>query len=150
MWGALSDERMGLSFTIAADHRQRSPAGLITIFCSPDSRFPQPGGPGSRTYIPQEQGGPFVSPGTGFPFRRLLRIAEVFEPISPWADDQLTHCSSCPAYNISVRTAQKTSFLCCCFHCCVRVCWDAHVIATQPLPSNGHCLQSHYLATAIV
>jgi hypothetical protein len=29
---------------------------------------PQPGGPGSRIYIPQEQGGPVIPPGTGFPF----------------------------------------------------------------------------------
>jgi hypothetical protein len=38
-------------------------------------RLPQPGGPGSRIYIPQEQGGPVIPPGTGFPFRRLLRLA---------------------------------------------------------------------------
>jgi hypothetical protein len=31
-------------------------------------RLPQPGGPGSRIYIPQEQGGPVTPPGTGFPF----------------------------------------------------------------------------------
>jgi hypothetical protein len=36
---------------------------------------PQPGGPGPRIYISQEQGGPVTSPGTGFPFRRLLRLA---------------------------------------------------------------------------
>jgi hypothetical protein len=24
-----------------------------------------------------------------------------------------------------------------------QVCGDAHVIASQPLPSNSHCLQSH-------
>jgi hypothetical protein len=29
-------------------------------------RLPQPGGPGSRIYIPQEQGGPIIPPGTGF------------------------------------------------------------------------------------
>jgi hypothetical protein len=29
-------------------------------------RLPQPGGPGSRIYIPQEQGGPVIPPGTGF------------------------------------------------------------------------------------
>jgi hypothetical protein len=39
------------------------------------SRLPQPGGPGPRIYIPQEQGGPVMPPGTGFPFRRLLRLA---------------------------------------------------------------------------
>jgi hypothetical protein len=27
-------------------------------------RLPKPGGPGSRIYIPQEQGGPVISPGT--------------------------------------------------------------------------------------
>jgi hypothetical protein len=36
---------------------------------------PQPGGPGRRIYIPQEQGDPVMPPGTGFPFRRLLRLA---------------------------------------------------------------------------
>jgi hypothetical protein len=38
-------------------------------------RLPQPGGPGSRLYIPQEQGGPDIPPDTGFPFSRLLRLA---------------------------------------------------------------------------
>jgi hypothetical protein len=37
-------------------------------------RLPQPGGPGPRIYIPQEQVGPDISPGTGFPIRRLLRL----------------------------------------------------------------------------
>jgi hypothetical protein len=40
-----------------------------------DSRLPQLRGPGPLIYIPQEQGGPFISPVTGFPFRRLLRLA---------------------------------------------------------------------------
>jgi hypothetical protein len=38
-------------------------------------RLPQPGRPGSRIYIPQEQGGPVISPGIGFPLHRLLRLA---------------------------------------------------------------------------
>jgi hypothetical protein len=37
--------------------------------------LPQPGGPGPRIYIPQEQGGPVIAPGTGLPFCRLLRLA---------------------------------------------------------------------------
>jgi hypothetical protein len=37
-------------------------------------RLPHPGGPGSRIYIPQEQGGPVIPTGTGFPLRRLLRL----------------------------------------------------------------------------
>jgi hypothetical protein len=32
MWGALSVERTGLSFTTATDPRQRSPVGLATIY----------------------------------------------------------------------------------------------------------------------
>jgi hypothetical protein len=39
-------------------------------------RLPKPGGPGSRIYIPQEQGVPVIPPDTGFPFCRLLRLAE--------------------------------------------------------------------------
>jgi hypothetical protein len=31
-------------------------------------RLPQPEGPDPRIYIPQEQGGPVIPPGTGFPF----------------------------------------------------------------------------------
>jgi hypothetical protein len=38
-------------------------------------RLPQPVGPGSRIYIPQEQGGPVIPPGTGLPLNRLLRLA---------------------------------------------------------------------------
>jgi hypothetical protein len=34
---------------------------------------PQPGGPGPCIYASQCQGGPVILPGTGFPFRRLLR-----------------------------------------------------------------------------
>jgi hypothetical protein len=32
----------------------------------------------------------------------------------------------------------------------LRSCWGSHEIATQPLPSNGRCFQSHYLAMAVV
>jgi hypothetical protein len=45
------------------------------ILLSQFLRLPQPGGPGPCIYIPQEQGGPVIPPGTGFPFRRLLRLA---------------------------------------------------------------------------
>jgi hypothetical protein len=38
-------------------------------------RLTQPGGLGPRTYVPQEQSGPVIPPGTGFPFNRLLRLA---------------------------------------------------------------------------
>jgi hypothetical protein len=37
-------------------------------------RLPDPGEPGPRIYIPLEQGGLDIPPGTGFPFCRLLRL----------------------------------------------------------------------------
>jgi hypothetical protein len=52
-----------------------SPARLWPYFTVSVSRLSQPGGPGPRIYIPQEQGGTYVPPDTGFPFRRLLRLA---------------------------------------------------------------------------
>jgi hypothetical protein len=45
------------------------------ILLSHESRLPQPGGPGPRIYIPRAQGGPVMHPGTGFPFRHLLRLS---------------------------------------------------------------------------
>jgi hypothetical protein len=46
-------------------------------FTVSDSRLPQPGGPRPHIYIPQEQGGPVIPPGTVFSFRRLLRLARL-------------------------------------------------------------------------
>jgi hypothetical protein len=72
---------MGLSFTIAAGPRLRShsqvrvPRDSWSPFTVSDSRVPQPGGPGPRIYIPQEQRGPVIPPGTGFPLHHLLRLA---------------------------------------------------------------------------
>jgi hypothetical protein len=69
---------MGLPLTIARGPRQRShsrvrvPRDTCLYFSISDSRLPQPGGPDPRIYIPPEQGAPVISPGTGFPFRRLL------------------------------------------------------------------------------
>jgi hypothetical protein len=83
MRGALSDERTGLQFTIVAGSRQRShswvraPRDSRPYSTVSYSRLRQPGGPGSRIYIPQEQSGPVIPPGTGFPFRRLLRLARL-------------------------------------------------------------------------
>jgi hypothetical protein len=64
MWGALSDERTGLSFIVAAGLRQRNhsrvqiPWDSCPYFTASDSRLPQPGGSGPPIYIPQEQDGP--------------------------------------------------------------------------------------------
>jgi hypothetical protein len=81
MWGTFSEERIGLSFTIAAGPPQRShsqvgvPRDTGSHFTLSDLILPQPGGKGHRIYIPQEQGGPVIPPVTGFPFRRLLWLA---------------------------------------------------------------------------
>jgi hypothetical protein len=83
MWGALPDERMDLSYTFAADPRQRShsrvraPRDWWPYFSVSDSRLPKLWGPGPRIYIPQEQRGPVIPPGIWFPFHRLLRLAEL-------------------------------------------------------------------------
>jgi hypothetical protein len=57
---------------------QRSPTELKTIFHCPNSLdSPNLESPGPRIYIPQEQGGPDIPPGTGFPFRCLLRLVRL-------------------------------------------------------------------------
>jgi hypothetical protein len=67
----LSNERMGLSFAIAAGPRQCSHSQVLVPwdswphFTVSDTRLPQPGGPGPRIYIPQEQGGPVIAPDNG-------------------------------------------------------------------------------------
>jgi hypothetical protein len=80
-YDVLSEERMGLSFTIAASPRLRShsrvtvPRDSRPHFAVSDSRLPQPRGPGPCIYFSQEQGGPVIPPDTGLPFRCLLRLA---------------------------------------------------------------------------
>jgi hypothetical protein len=73
-WAAISDERTGLLFTLAAGLIQyshswvRVPRDSGTYFIASDSKLP-------RIYIFQEQGGPVAPPGTWFSFCRLLRFA---------------------------------------------------------------------------
>jgi hypothetical protein len=50
---------------------------------------PQPGGPGPHIYIPQEQGGPVIPPGSGIPFCHLLRDTGLW-----W------RCSTSPSHRI--------------------------------------------------
>jgi hypothetical protein len=70
LWGALSDERMGLQFAVQWSESRRTRNHTLLSHL----RLPQPGGPGSRIYIPQEHGGPVIPPGIGFLSRRLLRF----------------------------------------------------------------------------
>jgi hypothetical protein len=69
----------------------RVPRGSWPYFTVSDSRHPQPGGPGPRIYIPKEQAGPVMALGTGFRFRRLLRLAGLRWRYSnrPWREDTL-------------------------------------------------------------
>jgi hypothetical protein len=79
MWGVLSDDKTSLSFTVAPGSRQRSHSRVRVPRDSystvSDSRLLQPGGPGPRIYIPQDEVGPVIPPGTGFPFGRFLRLS---------------------------------------------------------------------------
>jgi hypothetical protein len=69
---------MDLSYKIAAGARQlshsrfRVPRNSWPHVGVPDSRLPLPGELGLRIYIPQEQGGPVITPDTGSHFRCLL------------------------------------------------------------------------------
>jgi hypothetical protein len=79
-----------------------------------DSRLPQPGGPGSRIYIPQKQGDAVIHPGTRFPFRRLLRLAGLRwrystpRPHGCWDSLPLPCRADCFRNNFSARTPRKT------------------------------------------
>jgi hypothetical protein len=107
----------------------------MTIFCCLRFENPQPGGPGHRIYILQAQCGLVIPPGTGFPFRRLLRLEGLrWRYSTPPPHGRLTHSSSSPAYNISARTAQKISFLC----------------RFQLLQRKYACLRNRYSVMAVV
>jgi hypothetical protein len=76
LWGALSDERIGLKFcSVITQWSELGRTRNHTLLSHP--RLPQPGRPCSRIYIPHEQGGPVIPPGTVFPLRRLLRLSRL-------------------------------------------------------------------------
>jgi hypothetical protein len=55
---------LGLARAVTLGSKSRRTHCHILLFYL---RLPQPGGPGPNTYIPQEQGGPAIPPGTGSP-----------------------------------------------------------------------------------
>jgi hypothetical protein len=105
----------------------RSPAELTTIFYC--------GGPGSRIYILQEQGGPVIPPGIGFPFCRLLRLAEQrwrYSNPLPHGESRLLslHYTFATWYGTD-RIHNTASH----FYCCVSIrCHGLEI--TEPFPSN--------------
>jgi hypothetical protein len=100
LWGALSDERTGLSFLHAAGSSQR---GLSRV------RVPWY----SRPYFTVLDLRLSIS--SPLMIRRVM--VEVFDPASTRVNCRLRTCS---AYNISARTAQKNRFpLLLSYNCCV-------------------------------
>jgi hypothetical protein len=129
MWGALSGERMGLSFVYATGPCQRS---LSQVRVPWDSR---------PYFTVSELRLPFSSP----PTTRRLTV-EVFVPSSTASPAHYialawtTQKTPLPTVHLLLHhvaialTTQRTPFFCCC------LC---------PLPSTGCSLQSHYLATGV-
>jgi hypothetical protein len=72
-------------------------------------RLPQPGGPGPSIYIPQEEGGPVIPPGTGFPFCRLLRLAGLrWKYSNPPPDGELNSLLNKPKFLYCLYNLTKT------------------------------------------
>jgi hypothetical protein len=92
MWSALSDERMGLSFTIAAGPRlaqsfsSPSPTGPTTKFCCLRFEIPPTWGDRSLCLYPPGTGWPSYNPMHWVPFSSSptthRATVEVFEPTS--------------------------------------------------------------------
>jgi hypothetical protein len=108
-----------------------------------DSRLPQPGGPGLRIYIPQEQGGPIIPPGTGFPFRRL-RLAGLRWRYSTPPPQGIRHLPPSTLFSLHIeylirhgqhRKHRVQQFIYCCV--CIRC---RGKVFTEPLPSNNRGL----------
>jgi hypothetical protein len=63
---------LGLARAVALRSKSCRTHGHILLS---DLRLPQPGVPGPRIYIPQEQGDPVIPPGTGF-FKPIIRLID--------------------------------------------------------------------------
>jgi hypothetical protein len=86
------------------------------------------------TYIPQEQGGPVIPPGTGFPFRRLLRLAFYSRSTE---HGRWSHIASERIYR-----KHRLQYL---FYCVT----SPRTRKLRALHSNGFCSQSRLLATGL-
>jgi hypothetical protein len=141
---------MGLSFTIAADPRQRShlqvqvPWDSWPHFTVSDLRLPQPGGPGPRIYILQGQGGPVIPPDTGFPFCHLLRLARLWSRYSTLLPHGKLLSTDFDSPDIASAQTHREhrfpQFLYCGMH---NFCY-ADVVFTVPWSSNDHLYWLNY------
>jgi hypothetical protein len=133
LWGALSDERTGLSFTIAADPRQRSHSRV---------RVPWD----SRPYFTVSDSRLTFS---STPMTRRATV-EVFDPPSTRDSPEFSHTSS--FYNFGKDRIEATTsnnsffFMMCLFDAaetCLSMsfyCWKRNLgnVFNEALPSNGH------------
>jgi hypothetical protein len=74
-------------------------------------RLPQPAEPSPRIYTPQEQDSSVTSPGTEFPFRRLLRLVRLrwrYSNPPPLGHDDNYKLTTSPHYTTPTRTKQRT------------------------------------------
>jgi hypothetical protein len=109
------------SFTIAAGLHQRSHSRIQVsrisrpYFSVSDSRLLHPGRPSHCIYIPQEQGGPVIPPGTGFPFRRLLQLLGLqWRYSNPPPHGVFMSLNTSTRYIAQARTAREISFIIAC------------------------------------
>jgi hypothetical protein len=146
-----------------------SPGGLVTIFYYVRLGITPTWGSGPRIHIPQEHGGPIITPDTGFPFRGLLRLAGLRwrysnPPPRGEVTDSLNCTANCPQISSPALTTQKTQPLYCCrgvFTEPLRTkCGGTGHIKNivllllcawmlRALLSKGRCLKSHCLTTGL-
>jgi hypothetical protein len=80
-----------------------SPAQSLSV-PSPEG-LPQSRGPGPRIYVPQEQSGPVIPPGTEFSLHRLLQLAVLWWKYSnPPPHGLMWTLETTPCYTDSSRT----------------------------------------------
>jgi hypothetical protein len=109
IWGALSDKRRGLSFSIYN-------VQYTIHFTVSDLTLPQPGGPGPCIYIPQEQAGPVITPGTGF----------IPPPAAPESRNSGTAAGGMNPENLSCKTL-------------LAPCYLRLALILRPISSRHHC-----------
>jgi hypothetical protein len=130
---------MGLSFTIAAGPRHRSlswvrvPRDSWPYFAVWDSRLsPRTWRARLPIYIPQEQGGPVIPPGTGFPFRHLLPLGGLRRRYSnpPTHEISNSRCLRSSLYSCGAAPTENAVS-----PIVARVRFHGNMF-TEPLPSN--------------
>jgi hypothetical protein len=79
-------------------------------------RLPQPGVPGSRMYITQEQGGPVIPPSTGLkyfiqPGGNTLHLHYRAQPVMLFVEAVAVYCENHTEHTDTVHTSQETHYV---------------------------------------